>query len=1015
MAVMSRAPSAAVLTICLGLLSTLAVQASSTCPEQQTTPQVPTNLALCKQLEPTIRNPGAMPLNDYEKALNQFMSNMCHRNTAAGWVSDKRIRDTGPWVGTYANGAWSGNYYGTHSPVLIWYSPDFYAWLKTNRPENAGPRVEQITEQPVPDGAIAVKEMYTYPGAACSGVDPLYLLPTVDGAAMMVRDSTVAHDGWFWGWYGWHGTPAKGWWPDWPAKETSPPPNMGFGQYCTNCHASARDNQTFAALKNIKGEPGEPLVFLSQNFFLNPPWQSQLAGSVAAAAPPPAVLFKPLHLRIAEAGAATKTPPPPTGPVNPFFMAMRGAPATAAAAPPSLDSIVKMPPMTYDNVWVKAGTLTAASQFITSDQCVGCHSAGGTGLQYDMTQPGTATLLLNISPYGTWRGTPMGLAGRDPIFFAQLSSETQTFHPAASPLVQDTCLGCHGILGQRQFGIDTLSASGKCEPFARDTVNATPYPPDDPVAKLAHYGGLARDGISCAACHHMVLGNKDSGPVANLPQNVCVQQRQAELNPGFNGFAKTFTGSFFVGATDRLYGPFDDPKTKPMNHALGVDPAYNANVKTSELCGTCHTVHLPIMSNGQPIGHVYEQLTYPEWAFSAYRTGTSPDGPLPSGPGSLAQSCQDCHMPSKDTAGNPYPSKIAAIQERSNFPEADNTLPPGDIDLPVRDGFAQHTLVGLNVFLLEMAQQFPELLGIRLLDPMLVDQGINSIPASEASMVDQALNKTVALSVGDVKNDGQSLSAKVTLVNHVGHKFPSGVGFRRAFVQFEVLDSSGVPLWSSGSTNSDGVIIDEKKKPIIGELWWKNDCSARIEPDARLHQPHYQEITQQNQAQIYQELVSTPAANGTPVCRPHAPPAGQLTTSFLSICTVVKDNRLLPQGFLSIGDRKQIATALGADTDMAEETDPEGVGNDPDYTSGGGDSLVYRVPLAELGTGKPATVRATLYYQATPPFFLQDRFCTAQGADTDRLRYISGNINLGPTPGAGWKLRVVTSGPVNVP
>jgi hypothetical protein len=696
-------------------------------------------------------------------------------------------------------------------------------------------------------------------------------------------------------------------------------------------------------------------------------------------------------------------------------MAMRGAPATAAAAPPSLDSIVKMPPMTYDNVWVKAGTLTAASQFITSDQCVGCHSAGGTGLQYDMTQPGTATLLLNISPYGTWRGTPMGLAGRDPIFFAQLSSETQTFHPAASPLVQDTCLGCHGILGQRQFGIDTLSASGKCEPFARDTVNATPYPPDDPVAKLAHYGGLARDGISCAACHHMVLGNKDSGPVANLPQNVCVQQRQAELNPGFNGFAKTFTGSFFVGATDRFYGPFDDPKTKPMNHALGVDPAYNANVKTSELCGTCHTVHLPIMSNGQPIGHVYEQLTYPEWAFSAYRTGTSPDGPLPSGPGSLAQSCQDCHMPSKDTAGNPYPSKIAAIQERSNFPEADNTLPPGDIDLPVRDGFAQHTLVGLNVFLLEMAQQFPELLGIRLLDPMLVDQGINSIPASEASMVDQALNKTVALSVGDVKNDGQSLSAKVTLVNHVGHKFPSGVGFRRAFVQFEVLDSSGVPLWSSGSTNSDGVIIDEKKKPIIGELWWKNDCSARIEPDARLHQPHYQEITQQNQAQIYQELVSTPAANGTPVCHPHAPPAGQLTTSFLSICTVVKDNRLLPQGFLSIGDRKQIATALGADTDMAEETDPEGVGNDPDYTSGGGDSLVYRVPLAELGTGKPATVRATLYYQATPPFFLQDRLCTAQGADTDRLRYISGNLNLGPTPGAGWKLRVVTSGPVNVP
>ena len=451
-----------------------------------------------------------------------------------------------------------------------------------------------------------------------------------------------------------------------------------------------------------------------------------------------------------------------------------------------------------------------------------------------------------------------------------------------------------------------------------------------------------------------------------------------------------------------------------MNHALGVDPEHNANIKTSEVCGTCHTVHLPIYSGTQTIGRVYEQSTYPEWAFSAYRTGTSPDGPLPSGPGSLAQSCQDCHMPSKDTAGNPYPSKIAAIQERSNFPEADNTLAADDIDLPVRDGFAQHTLVGLNVFLLEMAQQFPDLLGIRLYDPMLVDQGINSIPASETAMVNQALNKTVTLTVSDVKNDGQSLSAKVTLVNLVGHKFPSGVGFRRAFVQFEVLGVGDTVLWSSGRTDANGVIVDEKGAPITGELWWTNDCS-RIDPDARLHQQHYQEITQQNQAQIYQELVSTPPASGPAVCGPHATPAGQLTTSFLSICSKVKDNRLLPQGFLSIGDRKQISTALGADADMAEETDPVGVGDDPDYVSGGGNSLVYRLQLAALGTGKPAAVRATLYYQATPPFFMQDRLCTAQGADAARLRFISGNINLDNTPGANWKLRVVTSGPVNVP
>jgi hypothetical protein len=34
------------------------------------------------------------------------------------------------------------------------------------------------------------------------------------------------------------------------------------------------------------------------------------------------------------------------------------------------------------------------------------------------------------------------------------------------------------------------------------------------------------------------------------------------------GFAATFTGNFFVGASNELYGPFKDPKKKPMKHAI---------------------------------------------------------------------------------------------------------------------------------------------------------------------------------------------------------------------------------------------------------------------------------------------------------------------------------------------------------------------------------------------------------------------------------------------------------------
>src|SRR6185436_5972011 len=208
---------------------------------------------------------------------------------------------------------------------------------------------------------------------------------------------------------------------------------------------------------------------------------------------------------------------------------------------------------------------------------------------------------------------------------------------------------------------------------------------------------------------------------------------------------------------------------------------------------------------------------------------------------------------------------------------------------------------------------------------MLSDSGIDSIPTAENAMLDQAVNRTAVVTVGDVRNDGNTLSARVTVVSKVGHKFPSGVGFRRAFVQFSVLDVNNKVLWSSGRTDGAGVLIDQNGEPIAGELWWTKDCSQRIDPQARIHQPHYREITRQNQAQIYQELVSTPADVDAPVCGPTAKPEGMLTTSFLSICAKVKDNRILPQGFLKREERVRIAKQLGADEAMADEAGPEGV------------------------------------------------------------------------------------------
>ena len=972
----------ALLSILLVLSTSLCVNALGSCPEEQRSPQILTDPKLCDELGSIIRRPSALPLNEYQEKLGTYLQNFCHRDLLRGWKVDKRIRDTGPFVAAYLRGSWSANYYGTHAPVLVWYSPEMFNWLKANRHEVGA----KAAPTPLPDGAIIVKEMYTPPAAACGNIPWDRLRPATQGAAVMIRDAKASQDGWFWGWVGWTGD----WQPDWPDRAaTNAYPFSGFGQYCTNCHASAASHLTFSSLKNIAGEPGEPLVYLTQRFFLDSSWQGQ-------------------HSRIAQ--SALESMPLRDGRVSAIF---------ARTYPNKLGrmdqrSIVRMPSETYDNVWPKAGPLTVASQFLTSDQCLGCHSAGGTGLQFDMTEPAANDKLINNSPYGTWKGSPMGLAGRDPFFFAQLASETGTFHPTATRQIENICLGCHGIQGQRQAAIDRKMQSGNCGTFSRAMVDATPYPPDDPVSRLANYGALARDGVSCTACHRMVLGQEATAKHALDLQNACVLERQEQLNPGLSGFAKSFTGSFLVGPPDQFFGPFQDPKKTPMRRATGSDPVHSGHIATSEVCGSCHTVHLPVLHRGKTIGHTYEQTTYSEWAFSDYRTGTTPDGPLPLGRGERSQSCQDCHMPTKSTDGTPYRSKIASIQEYSGFPQTEWTLPPSEIDLPVRSGVSKHTLVGLNVFLVKMARQFADILGLRPGDPMLGDIGVDPTATAESAILEQAQQNTATIAVDQVRIEDAVLNARVKVTSKVGHKFPSGVAFRRAFIEFQVLDADSNVLWSSGRTNSEGVLVDRDGTPIVGEAWWTPDCSERIQPQARLHQPHYQLITREDQAQIYEELISAPADVPTPVCGPGAKPSGPLTTSFLSGCTKVKDNRVLPHGFLKLSERIQIARGLGADVRLAEESGSTEIGDDPDYETGGGDSLVYQIPMSQL-TKRPAVVKAALYYQAAPPYYLQDRFCTSNSADTQRLFYMTGQLSLDNTPAQDWKLRLVDSGPVAVP
>jgi hypothetical protein len=167
--------------------------ATPNCTVERAEPLAAADDALCDQLEAAVRKPGALPHDQHEAKLSAFLRNFCHRREAAGWKSDKHMRDTGPFIGMFHNGQWTGQYQGTHAPAVVWYSPDMIDWMKANRAEGD----EEKTETPVPDGAIMVKEMFPPPTSHCKDAELVHLFPA-NGGAIMVRASKESRDGWFW-------------------------------------------------------------------------------------------------------------------------------------------------------------------------------------------------------------------------------------------------------------------------------------------------------------------------------------------------------------------------------------------------------------------------------------------------------------------------------------------------------------------------------------------------------------------------------------------------------------------------------------------------------------------------------------------------------------------------------------------------------------------------------------------------------------------------------------------------
>lgn len=835
--------------------------------------------------------PHTMSSQAYQKLLYPFLQN--RQYIALGWRSDKYVRDTGPFI--------DGKSYGTHNSVRVFYSPEVIEWMMGGRKGR------------IPDGAIIVKEMFTPPAAKYTSLAGPALDSLVSGWAVMVRDSIGSKDGWYWSFY----MPGQA--VDDPAQYPFAYPNSDFGLYCVRCHASAAQEMTFSELDNITGFPGDPLTFRVDNSWLP---NNGLPVDLGRT-------HDDLALRTLRRAPAHK---PSANTFTSFYSMM------PAVQPADVQTI---PPLTYDHVFIGP---SGPGQFATSDQCLSCHDGQPLNLGPNMFIPTTGSDGINLSPYGEWNWSMMGLAGRDPIFYAQLESEL-VLQPTHAAAIQNLCFRCHGVMGDRQLAIDHPGTLFNKE-MTQITDAANPY---------ARYGALARDGISCMVCHQMV---DDGKPLDSIFTGNFEVSRPGQFEPGIS----------------YIYGPFEKPATLAMESSLGMKPVESKYIKQSRLCASCHTVYLPVYdSSGAQVGNFFEQATYLEWLNSSYQDELPPAGATP-------RSCQSCHMPTRypdNASGGELAFQIANIQDQT-YPEADNRAPLADITVPRRTGFARHTLLGINQFALEMFLQFDDILGVRKTDYMTGSS--NGLPFAIATSDSIAKGQTATLAFTSTQRTQRGVKAELKVSSLVGHRFPSGVGFRRAFLEVTARDASGTVLWSSGRTNDLGVILGADGKPLPTEFFEVDPATGQ-----QMYQPHYQTITRQDEVQIYEEVVKDPQ--------------GRITSSFLAIADPVKDNRLLPHGWTRNGP---------PGFRWQEATMPHGNVLDDRYflDSAGADMITYDIPLK----ARNVTVTATLYYQSIPPHYLRDRFTTAPGGKgTQRLYYIASNLVVAGTNIADWKLRVASA------
>lgn len=391
--------------------------------------------------------------------------------------------------------------------------------------------------------------------------------------------------------------------------------------------------------------------------------------------------------------------------------------------------------------------------------------------------------------YGAWRGSMMGQAGRDPIFWAAFAVARQDVDNAG-----EYCLRCHVPKGWLEGRLSATDGS---------TLT------DEDIGS----------GVACEVCHRMV----DPVPGANDElAEVDIEIRAAITSTLPAGHVSS--AMMIIDPVDRRRGPFALPN-------FGIHSAFQSNfqnqgqdaVAASRLCGTCHNVDNPVLSwtenppGGGPAQYWPNEMdepapsfangdlfpverTYDEWLNSDYAKG-GVYAPQFAGaqPGGIVAACQDCHM------------------TRTIGPAAKPFLNPVFRDCNTTGCLPAHILVGGNTWAPLLLQDSRWRLH-NAADAPYLDQTI----IEARSMLRRAA--TVTTSIYD---DAGKTWASVRVVNETGHKLPTGYPEgRRMWLNLRAYDDVGNLLYESGAyDNATGILtldpairVYEVKQGLTPEL-----------------------------------------------------------------------------------------------------------------------------------------------------------------------------------------------------